>query len=69
MHAYFGDLGYEVVEYRPFYGSVYFERMPGLRTVERTLSRRAAERRDPRFTSFVYLVLRKPVTVAVAAAN
>lgn len=60
MYAYLEGIGYEVVEYRPFYGSIYFDRLPGIRNVERALSRLAARRRTPRFTSFAYLVLRKP---------
>ena len=60
MHAYLDRVGYEVVEYRPFYGSIYFDRLPVIRTVERALSRRAAQRRSPHFTSFTYLIVRKP---------
>ena len=62
MRAYLGRVGYEVVEYRPFYGSVYFESIPGVRGVERTLSKWAARRRIPWLTSFVYLIVRRPAT-------
>jgi hypothetical protein len=60
MRAYLVGVGYEVVEHRPFYGSIYFERIPGVRSVERAMSRWAARRRSPRLSSFAYLVLRKP---------
>lgn len=60
MRTYLMGVGYEVVEYRPFYGSVYFEFMPGVRQVERSIARWAAQRRNPWLTSFAYLVVRKP---------
>lgn len=60
MHSYLTRVGYEVVEYRPFYGSVYFEFMPGVRQIERSIARWAAHRRNPWLTSFAYLVVRKP---------
>ena len=69
MHAFLEGVGYDVVEYRPFYGSIYFDRLPGIRAVERALSRRAATRRSPRFTSFTYLILRKPPAAAAPAGG
>lgn len=62
MHDYLAGVGFEVVEYRPFYGSVYFESIPGVRQVERSVARWAARRRNPWLTSFAYLIVRKPAT-------
>lgn len=53
-------IGYEVVEYRPFYGTYYLNSVPPLRAVEERFSRWAAKRRNPHLTSFAQLQLRKP---------
>lgn len=53
-------IGYEVIEYRPFYGTYYLNRVPALRAVEERFSRWAAKRRNPHLSSFAQLQLRKP---------
>jgi SAM-dependent methyltransferase len=54
------QLGFIVAEYRPFYGHDYFQQIPLLRKLDDQLSAWAARRRNPHFTSYVWLRLRKP---------
>ncbi|MGH7686715.1 MAG: class I SAM-dependent methyltransferase [Candidatus Dormibacteria bacterium] len=60
MHRRLRAIGYEVLEYRPFYGTYYLNGVPVLRSVEDGFSRWAARRRIPQLTSFARLQLRKP---------
>ena len=60
MHERFRSIGYEVLEYRPFYGTYYLDRVPGLRAMETAMSRWAANRENPHLTSFARLQLRRP---------
>ncbi|HXF97238.1 MAG TPA: methyltransferase domain-containing protein [Gaiellaceae bacterium] len=60
MHRMLREIGYEVVAYRPFYGTGYFERWPILGRIERSISTVGAPRRNPYLTSYVWLVVRKP---------
>lgn len=54
--------GFEVEEYRPFYGAEgYFMRLPPLRLIDDALSVWAARRRNPYLTTFAFLRLAKPV--------
>lgn len=61
MHRRLRAIGYEVLEYRPFYGTYYLDRVPVARSVEARFSRWAAARRSPYLTSFARLQLRKAV--------
>lgn len=60
MHRFFTGLGYEVLEYRPFYGYEYLDRVPVLRRIDAGFWAWSGRRHSTRFTSFAYLVLRKP---------
>lgn len=60
MHRRLRAIGYEVLEFRPFYGTYYLDRVPVLRKVDDGLARWAARRRMPYLTSFARLELRKP---------
>ena len=60
MQRFFKDLGYEVEQYRPFYGTDYLEGLPILGTVDSIFTRFVARRRSPHFTSYVWVTLRKP---------
>ena len=60
MHDRLRAIGYEVLEFRPYYGTYYLGRLPVLRAVDDGLSRWAARRRMPYLTSFARLELRKP---------
>jgi SAM-dependent methyltransferase len=55
-------LGYQVVEYRGFFGHRYYDRLPGVGRLERLA--RAMLLRHPwsLMTSYAYLVLQKPAT-------
>ena len=53
-------IGYEVVEYRGFFGHNYYRKIPGVRSLHRALTRRLLERPDPRATSYAFMILRRP---------
>lgn len=55
-------IGYEVLEFRPFYGTYYLSRVPVLRAIEEGCSRWAAARTIPYLTSFARVQLRKPIS-------
>ncbi len=55
------EFGFTVEEYRPFYGSTYFEQTSLLRIIDDGLGAWAARRNNPHLTSFAFLRLRKPV--------
>ena len=52
-------LGYEVVQYRAFYGTSYLSQVPILGKIERSFHRLAEQRRSRLFTSYAWLLLRK----------
>lgn len=60
MHRRLTAIGYEVLEYRPFYGTYYLNGVPVLRAIEERFSRWAAAQGSPYLTSFARLRLRKP---------
>ena len=60
MRRYFERLGYQVEEYRPFYGTDYLAGIPLLGWLDSMFTRFVASRRSALFTSYVWLVLRKP---------
>jgi 2-polyprenyl-3-methyl-5-hydroxy-6-metoxy-1,4-benzoquinol methylase len=54
------SIGFDVIEYAPFYGTTYVDKIPVIRGVERAFSDWAARKMNPYFSSFAYLVLQKP---------
>jgi hypothetical protein len=64
MYAFLEGIGYEVLDFRPFYGSSYFDKIPVLGALERGLSRWAAARGSTHFSSYAYVVLRRPPSAA-----
>lgn len=60
MHQRLSGIGYEVLEYRGFYGTDYLQRVPVARALEEHFSAWAASRRSPHLTSFARVQLRKP---------
>ncbi len=60
MKRYFERLGYQVEEYRPFYGTDYLWGVPVLGFLDAAFTRIVTRRRSPLFSSYVWLVLRKP---------
>jgi len=67
MKRYFERLGYVVEEYRPFYGTDYLVKIPVLGFIDSVFTRFVARRRSPLFTSYVWLVLRKPAIASGGA--
>ncbi len=64
----FARLGYEVLEYRGYFGHPYFEAFPALDRLERRMATRLLARPRPLLTSYAFVALRKPGAVAVAVA-
>lgn len=60
MFKLFRTIGYEIVEYQPFYGSGYFKRRRVLRRIDNWIGAWGANRRNPYLTSYVHVVLRRP---------
>jgi SAM-dependent methyltransferase len=59
-------MGYEVEEYRPFYGTDYLKSVPVLGAIDDAIAAWAARRRNPWLTSYAFLRLRKPARAAGA---
>jgi hypothetical protein len=57
---YYESLGYEVVDYRAFYGHGYFRSVPAIRTIDNWLSSLSCKWDSPFYSSYAYLRLRKP---------
>ena len=62
-------IGYEVQEYRPFYGTDYLKDVPVLGTIDAAIAAWAARRRNPYMTSYAFLLLRKPRATANGSAH
>jgi hypothetical protein len=60
MYRLLHGIGYEVVQYRPFYGTGYFQGRRLFERADEALGSWAASRRNPHLTSYVWLLLRKP---------
>jgi SAM-dependent methyltransferase len=56
----FQNLGYEVVEYRGFFGHFYFDRVQLLKKLERKAASYLLKHPSPLLTSYAFVVLRKP---------
>jgi SAM-dependent methyltransferase len=56
----FTAMGFIVAEHRPFYGHDYFKHIGVLRRIDDGFSAWAARRRNPYFTTYAWLRLRKP---------
>ena len=65
----FAGLGYEVLEYRGYFGHPYFEAYPALDRLERRFAERLLARPRPLLTSYAFVALRKPAAIAVAAGE
>jgi hypothetical protein len=53
------DVGFEIVEYRGFFGHGYYKNIPGLRNASAAVTRRLLEHPIPDLTTFAYLIVRK----------
>jgi hypothetical protein len=54
------EIGFETVEYRAFFGSTYYDRIPIIRSLHEAYSRSLAQHPNPYLTSFAQVILRKP---------
>jgi SAM-dependent methyltransferase len=63
----FAGVGYEVLEYRGYFGHPYFEAFPALDRLERRFAARLLARPRAWLTSYAFVALRKPGAVGVAA--
>ncbi len=59
----FAELGYEVMEYSGFFGHGYYDSFPILRNIHGWFRERMLEHRIGMFTSFAWIVLRKPSSI------
>lgn len=60
QHRRFGSVGFEVVEYVVFVGHRYYERIPALQRAADRLSCGVVARPRPRFSTYAFVVLRRP---------
>ncbi len=60
MLAMLTEIGYEILEYRGFFGSTYYNRIPIIRDLHKAYSHYLAQHPNPYLTSFAQVVLRKP---------
>lgn len=59
-------LGFDLVQYRGFFGHSYYKNIPGLRNMSASVGRMLVKHPIPSLTTFAYLILRKPQTSAPA---
>jgi SAM-dependent methyltransferase len=60
MMAMLTAIGYEIIEYRGFFGSTYYKRIPILRNLHRIYINYLIKHPNPLLTSFAQVILRKP---------
>jgi SAM-dependent methyltransferase len=53
-------VGFRVLEYRGYYGHLYYRRIPVVRRLAERLARYWIEHPAPRFTTYAYLIMQKP---------
>ena len=53
-------IGYEIVQYKGFFGNIYYTRIPILRNLHRSYTQYLVKHPNPYLTSFAQIVLRKP---------
>ena len=53
-------VGFDILEYRSFYGHIYYRKIPLIRSLHRLVTRYLVGHPNPYLTSFAYLVLKKP---------
>jgi SAM-dependent methyltransferase len=59
------DIGYEILQYRGFFGNIYYSRIPILRNLHRIYTQCLAKHPTPYLTSFAQVILRKPENTLV----
>jgi 2-polyprenyl-3-methyl-5-hydroxy-6-metoxy-1,4-benzoquinol methylase len=56
----FTSIGYEILEYRGFFGNKYYDRLPIIRNIHYFYSKFLLSHPNPYFTSYAYLIMQKP---------
>jgi uncharacterized UPF0146 family protein len=56
----FKSVGYEIVEFRAFFGHAYYNRMPALQRMSDAISRMLVRHPIPALTSYAIVMLRRP---------
>lgn len=64
MLAMLTEIGYEILEYRGFFGNTYYNRIPVIRNLHETYSRYLIRHPNPYLTSYAQIALRKPETAS-----
>jgi SAM-dependent methyltransferase len=59
------EVGYEIVQYRGFFGNIYYTRIPILRNLHRIYAQYLVKHPSSYLTSFAQVVLRKPENILV----
>ena len=62
-------IGYEIVQYRGFFGNAYYASIPILRDLQRAWAQFLVRHPTPYLTSFAQVVLRKPENYSAGTAN
>jgi ubiquinone/menaquinone biosynthesis C-methylase UbiE len=60
MLAMLTEVGYEILEYRGFFGNTYYKRIPIIRDLHKAYSHYLVQHPNPYLTSFAQVILRKP---------
>jgi ubiquinone/menaquinone biosynthesis C-methylase UbiE len=60
MLAMLTEIGFEIIEYRGFFGNTYYSRIPIIRDLHRAYTRYLAHHPNPYLTSYAQVLLRKP---------
>jgi SAM-dependent methyltransferase len=60
MLAMLNEIGYEIIEYKGFFGSTYYKRIPILCDLHRFYTNYLVNHPNPFLTSFAQVILRKP---------
>ena len=61
----FAEIGYEIIEFRGFFGNAYYSRIPVIKTFHAAYSRYLSKHPNPFLTSYAQIILRKPVNATV----
>lgn len=60
-------LGFEIEMYRGFFGHIYYRKIPVLRNIAAFIAKHLIKHPVPQFTSFAWLVMRKPKSAPVSS--
>lgn len=63
------SVGYDILEYRGFFGHSYYRRLPGFRQGADTFARYLVKKPNPNLTTFAYLVMQKRAEGAAGSAT